>query len=155
MKQNLDMLGCDDINLLSCMTLDVGNVHSVAHHKNQVSTAFRCVRNFKSTAKEAFKSTSRSVMLPSPREIIGPFLNTINTTTCSDQSCQRQNFKDAGLGECVLVFAKEKHRQGNYHGKGWNTCRLPVSKGSFGWRKSQLPVDFKCVKQGHATPGRT
>jgi len=58
MKQNLDPLGYDDTNLLSCMTLDVENLHSVVHHKNQVSTAFRYARDFGSTVKEGLKRTT-------------------------------------------------------------------------------------------------
>ena len=34
MQRNLDPLGYDDTSLLSCMTLDVENLHSVVHHKN-------------------------------------------------------------------------------------------------------------------------
>ena len=55
MKRNLDPLGYDSTSLLSCMTLDVENLHSVVHHKNQVSTAFRYAHNFGSTAKEGLK----------------------------------------------------------------------------------------------------
>ena len=33
MKQNLDPLGYDNVNLLICMTLDVENLPSVAHRK--------------------------------------------------------------------------------------------------------------------------
>ena len=43
---NLDELGYDATNLLSCMTLDVENLHSVVHHKSGV---------FGSTAKESVK----------------------------------------------------------------------------------------------------
>ena len=51
-KRNLDPLGYDDNSLLSCITLDVENLHSVVHHKSQVSAAFRYVRDFGSTAKK-------------------------------------------------------------------------------------------------------
>ena len=51
LKQNLDHLGYDDANLLSCMTLDVENLHSVVYHKSQVSTAFQHARDFGSTTK--------------------------------------------------------------------------------------------------------
>ena len=36
LKKNLDELGYDATNLLSCMTLDVENLHSVVHHKSGV-----------------------------------------------------------------------------------------------------------------------
>ena len=58
LKQNLDPLGFEDTNLLSCMTLDIRNLHSVVHHKTQVSTAFRCARDFGSTTKEGLKRTT-------------------------------------------------------------------------------------------------
>ena len=40
LKKNLDKLGYDATNLLSIMTLDVENLHSV-HHKSEVSTAYK------------------------------------------------------------------------------------------------------------------
>ena len=43
---NLDELGYDATNLLSCMTLDVENLHSVVYRKSGV---------FGSTAKESVK----------------------------------------------------------------------------------------------------
>ena len=56
---NLDPLGYDDTNLVSSMTLDIiENVHSVVHHKNQVSTACRYARNFGNTAKVGLKRTT-------------------------------------------------------------------------------------------------
>ena len=58
MKQNLDPLGYDNVNLLICMTLDVENLPSVAHRKNQVSRDFRYARDFGSTAKEGLKCTA-------------------------------------------------------------------------------------------------
>ena len=54
MKQNLDPLGY----LLCCMPQDVENLHSVVHHKNQVSIAFSYARNFGSTVKEVLKLTT-------------------------------------------------------------------------------------------------
>ena len=59
LKKNLDELGYDDTNLLSCMTLDVENLHSVSvHHKSEVSTALQYARDFGSTAKESLKRTT-------------------------------------------------------------------------------------------------
>ena len=46
MKRNLDPLEYDNSSLLSCMTLDVENLHSVVHHRNKVSTAFRYAHDF-------------------------------------------------------------------------------------------------------------
>ena len=58
LKKNLDELGYDATNLLSCMTLDVKNLHSVVHHKSEVSTALQYAGNFGSTAKESLKRTT-------------------------------------------------------------------------------------------------
>ena len=57
LKKNLDELRYDATNLLSCMTLDVENLHSVVHHKSEVSTALQYARDFGSTAKESLKGT--------------------------------------------------------------------------------------------------
>ena len=46
---NLDELGYDATNLLSCMALDVENLYSVVHHNSGV---------FGSTAKESVKRTT-------------------------------------------------------------------------------------------------
>ena len=82
LKQNLDYLGYDDTNLLSCMTLDVENLHSVVHHKSQVSTAFRYAHDFGSTTKEGLKRTtswsthyytSRGSWYPVPERSLGLF----------------------------------------------------------------------------------
>ena len=54
-KKSLNELGYDATNLLSCMTLDVENLHSVVHHKSKVSAALQYVRDFGSTAKESPK----------------------------------------------------------------------------------------------------
>ena len=93
------------------------------------------------------------VMVPSPLRNHWALFET--TTISSDQSHESRNLKNAGLGKCTWVYATEKRAPGNHHDKGWNTSRLPVPKGSSGWRKSPLSVDFKCHKQRYATPGRT
>ena len=58
LKKNLDELGYDATNLLSCMALDVENLHSVVHHKSEVSTALQYALAFGSTAKESLKRTT-------------------------------------------------------------------------------------------------
>ena len=58
LKKNLDELGYDATNLLSCMTLNVENLHSVVHHKSGVSTALQYARDFGSTAKKSLKRTT-------------------------------------------------------------------------------------------------
>ena len=57
LKQNLDQHGYVHANLLSCMTLDVENLHSAVHHKSLVSTAFLYAWDFGTTAKEGLKRT--------------------------------------------------------------------------------------------------
>ena len=59
LQQNLQQHGNEHANLLSCMTLDVENLHSaVVHHKSHVSKAFQCARNFDRTAREGLKRTA-------------------------------------------------------------------------------------------------
>ena len=58
LKKSLHELGYAATNLLSCMTLNVGNLHPVAHHKGGVSTALQYARNFGSTAKESLERTT-------------------------------------------------------------------------------------------------
>ena len=79
---NLDELGYDATNLLSCMTLDVENLHSVVHYKSGVSTALQYACDFGSTAKEnlkrttvwsAYYYTSRGSWYPVPERSLGPF----------------------------------------------------------------------------------
>ena len=89
LKKNLGEVGYDATNRLSCITLDVENLHSVVDHKSGVSTALQYARDFGSTAKESFKRTTAWsayyytgrgswvvgrgswVVVPSPREIAG------------------------------------------------------------------------------------
>ena len=49
----------DALNLLSCMKLDVENIHLVVHHKDQLFTVLDCVRKFGNAAKEGLKRTTR------------------------------------------------------------------------------------------------
>ena len=44
-------------NLLSCLTLDVENCHSVVHHKSPLWTVLKYARNFGHTVKESVKKT--------------------------------------------------------------------------------------------------
>ena len=48
--------------MLSCMTLDVKNIHSVVYHKDQLFTVLNYQRNFGNAAKEGVKrATHRAV----------------------------------------------------------------------------------------------
>ena len=81
LKKNLDELGYDASNLLSCMTLNVENLHSIVHHKSGASTAFSavCTRLWQYSEKEPQTNNSvvglllhkSWVVVLSPREIAG------------------------------------------------------------------------------------
>ena len=82
LKKNLDELGYAATNLLSCITLNFENLHSVVHHKSGVSTALQYARDFGSTAKESLKQTtawsayyytSRGSWYPVPERSLGLF----------------------------------------------------------------------------------
>ena len=48
--------------MLSCMTLDVKNIHSVVHQKDKLFTVLNYSRNFGNAAKEGLKrATHRAV----------------------------------------------------------------------------------------------
>ena len=48
------------LNLLSCMTLDVENIHSVVHYKDPLCTVLDYARNFGNAAKEGVKRTTHN-----------------------------------------------------------------------------------------------
>ena len=82
LQQNLHQFSYDHTNLLSCMTLDVENLHSSVHHKSQVSTPLQYARDLGSTAKEGLKRTtswsayyytSRGSWYPLPERSLGLF----------------------------------------------------------------------------------
>ena len=84
MKQNLDPLGYDNTNLLSCMTLNV--VFPI------------CARLWKHR-KRSIKMHSCDLVVCLYHTSCGSWCRvteSINTTTSSDQSHERRNFKDAG-----------------------------------------------------------
>jgi len=58
LQQVLELHGYDALNLLSCMTLDVENIHSVVHHKDPLCTVLDYARNFGNAAKEGLKRTT-------------------------------------------------------------------------------------------------
>ena len=70
---NLDELGYDATNLVSCMTLDVENLHSVVHRNSGVfgSTAKESVK--RTTAWSAYYYTSRGSWYPVPERSLGLF----------------------------------------------------------------------------------
>ncbi len=45
-------------NLLSCMTMDIENMHSIVHHKSPLCTALEYARNFGNAVKEGLKRTT-------------------------------------------------------------------------------------------------
>ena len=58
LQENLEQFSYENTNLLSCMTLDVENLHASVHHKSQVSTVLQYARDFRKTAKEGLKRTT-------------------------------------------------------------------------------------------------
>ena len=58
LQQVLELHGYDALNLLSCMTLDVENIHSVVHHKDPLCTGLDYARNFTNAAKEDLERTT-------------------------------------------------------------------------------------------------
>ena len=53
-----ELYGYDSLNLLSRMTLDVENIHSVVHHRDPLCTELNYARNFGNAAKEGLKRTT-------------------------------------------------------------------------------------------------
>ena len=110
MKQNLDPLGYDNINLLSSMTLDLP---SVAHHKNQVSRAFRYARDFGSTTKEALKCKAATSWSAYYHTSCGSWCRvpeSINTITSSDREVCARKSPWQGLEDFKITCIKRKFR---------------------------------------------
>ena len=55
LQQGSELYWYDALNLLGCMALAVGNIHSVTHHKDQLFTVVDYVRNFGNAAKKSLK----------------------------------------------------------------------------------------------------
>ena len=144
LKKHLDELGYDTTNLFSYMTLDVENLHSVAHHKSEseVSTALQYALDFGSTAKESLKQTtawsayyytSLGSWHPVPERSLRLF---------KIPSMSRTSVVKASKDEISMMREWERAhgssvRQISYHGKGWNSARLFVPKGNRSWRKNR------------------
>ena len=58
LQQVSETHGYDALNLLSCMTLDVENIHSIVHHKDPLCTVLDYARNFGNAAKEGLKRST-------------------------------------------------------------------------------------------------
>ena len=139
---NLDELGYDATNLLSCMTLDVENLHSVVHYKSGVSTALQYACDFGSTAKEnlkrttvwsAYYYTSRGLWYPVPERSLAMFeIPSMSQTSVVKAS----KYEFSVMREWARAHGSSV-RQRSYHGKGWNSARLFVPKGNRSWRKNQ------------------
>ena len=81
------------LNLLSCMTLDVENIHSVVHHKDPLCTVFDYARNFGNAAKEVLKRTTHWAVIyftnpkyPVPKHAM--FLSSIPAVPMTPQCMQ-------------------------------------------------------------------
>ena len=58
LERTLEQFDYDAVNLLSCMTMDVENMHSIVHHKSAICTALEYARNFGNAVKEGLKRTA-------------------------------------------------------------------------------------------------
>ena len=142
LKKHLNELGYGATNLLSYMTLDVENLHSVVHHKTEVYTALQYARNFGSTAKESLKRTtawsayyytSIGSWYPVPERSLGlfkiPSMSRTSVVKASKDEISMMREWARAHGSSVW--------QRSYHGKGWNCARLFVLKGNRSWRKNR------------------
>ena len=153
LKKNLDKLGYDATNLLSCMTLDVENLHSVVHHKSEVSTALQYARDFGSTGKESLKRTTawsgyyyRS--LRSWYSVSERSLGLFKISSMPETSVVKASKDEISMmREWARAHGYSVRQRGN-HGKGWNSARLFVPKGNRSWRKNQ-PFFKQCGNHRH------
>ena len=61
-QQISELYRYDAVDMLSCMTLDVKNIHSVVHHKDKLFTVLNYQRNFGNATKEGVeRATHRAV----------------------------------------------------------------------------------------------
>ena len=153
LKKNLDELGYDATSLLSCMTLDVENLHSVVHHKSGVSTALQYIRDCGSTAKESLKQTtawsayyytSRGLWYPVPERSLAMF----EIPSMSQTSVVKASKDEISVMREWARAHGSSVRQRSYHGKGWNSARLFVPKGNRSWRKNR-PFFKQCGNHRH------
>ena len=129
LKKNLVELGYDATNLLSCMALDVENLHSVVHHKSEVSTALQYARHFGSTAKESLKRTtawsayyytSRGSWYAVPERSLGLF----EIPWMSQTSAVKASKDEISMSKSAWIFCTAKKCAArNCHGKGSNSVR--------------------------------
>ena len=124
---NLDMMLCT--NLLSCMTLDVENLHSVVHHKSGVfgSTVKESLKQ--TTARSAYYYTSRGSWYPVPERSLAMF----EIPSMSQTSVVKASKDEISVMREWARAHGSSVRERSYHGKGWNSARLFVPK-----RKSKL-----------------
>ena len=59
LKENLDLFGYKNVNLLSCMTLNIEHLHSTVNYKHGMQTMLQYARSFTSSIKECVKSLTR------------------------------------------------------------------------------------------------
>ena len=59
LKENLDLFGYKNVNLLSGMTFDIEHLHSTVNYKHGMQTMLQYARSFTSSIKECVKSLTR------------------------------------------------------------------------------------------------
>lgn len=146
LKKNLDELDYDDTSLLSCMTLDVENLHSVVHHKSGVSTGLQYARDFGSTAKESLKRitawsayyyTSRGLWYQVPERSLAMFEIPSMSQTSVVKASKRRNLRDEGAGKSTWICCTAK----KLPWQGLDLCQTFCAK-----RKSKLDKESTCLQ---------
>ena len=155
LKKNLDELGYDATNLLSCMTLDVENLHSVVHHKSGVSTTLQYARDFYLAEQGNRASNEQHRGGPITTQDVGR--GTQSERDCWDclkfHRCHKPQKSKLPKTKSQWWGSGQEHmdlpwRQRSYHGKGWNCARLFVPKGNRSWRKNR-PFFNQCGNHRH------
>ena len=59
LKENLDWFGYKNVNLLSCMALDIEHLHSTVNYKHGMQTMLQYAISFTSSIEECVKSLRR------------------------------------------------------------------------------------------------
>ena len=136
LQQVSELYGYDSLNLLSFMTLDVENIHSVVHHKDPLCTVLNYARNFGKRSQGRRKEGNPSggvlfykseVLVSCTRTCYDPVSHTSNSTitTCTDGTTECT--EDEGLGANIWCCSASAFCQtGDNNGKSWNSPILPL-----------------------------
>lgn len=146
LQQGSELYWYDSLNLLGCMALAVGNIHSVTHHKDHLFTVVDYVRNFGNAAKKRFKGGNplggvlfykSKCLVSCTRMCHDPVSHTSNSTvtTCTDGTTEHT--EDEGLGVNICCSALALCQTGNNDGKSLNSSVVPPSERNSAKRTDQ------------------